>query len=434
MNSAAIVLVLALLASSASAAGLTSTERKLAPAVEKRLPEALQLLETAVNTNSGTMNFEGVRENGRLFASEFEKLGFTTRWADGAAWGRSGHLIAERKGKNAKLHVLLIGHLDTVFEKDSPFQKWERLEGQKVRGPGVSDMKGGDVIMLLALGALRDAGELDRLTVTAVLMGDEEHPGRPIGVARRDLKAAAEAADVAIAFEDGDGDPKTAVVARRGNSEWRLRVSGVPSHSSQIFTESVGSGSVYEAARVLAAFQDSLSHEQYLTLNPGWIAGGTSVSADYEENRATTFGKTNVVAESTLACGDIRTLTPEQLARTKATMERIVARHLPRTGATIAFMDRYPPMAPSEGNQRLLAMFDQVSRDLGFGPVTADNPARAGAADVSFTAGLVEMAIDGLGPLGSGGHTVEETADLGTFAMQASRTAVLMSRLARSRK
>lgn len=434
MRFAAILLSYSLFVSIASAAGLSTSERKLTPAVEHRLPDAMALLERAVNLNSGTMNFEGVRECGRLFAPEFEKLGFTTRWVDGAEWGRAGHLVAERRGRNAKVHVLLIGHLDTVFEKDSPFQKWERLEDQKVRGPGVTDMKGGIVIMLLALQALHETRELDRLQITAVLTGDEEHPGRPIDLARRDLKVAAEAADVALAFEDGDGDPKTAVVARRGNSEWRLRVSGVPSHSSQIFSDAVGSGSVYEAARVLTAFRDSLAGDPLVTFNPGWIAGGTTVGADFDAGRASVFGKSNVVAESTLVHGDLRTLTPEQLARTKAAMERIVARHLPRAGAEIEFTDRYPPLAPTEGNQRLLGMFDQASRDLGHGPVTADNPARAGAADISFTAGLVDMALDGIGPLGTGGHTVNETGDLGTIGMQASRTAVLLSRIARMKR
>jgi len=434
VKSAAIVFPLALIASFASAAGLSSVEQKLPAAVERRLPEALAFLERVVNLNSGTMNFEGVRECGRLFAPEFERLGFTTRWVDGSAWNRAGHLIAERPGKKAKLHVLLIGHLDTVFEKDAPFQRWEMVDETHARGPGAIDMKGGNVVMLLALGALREAGELDRLNVTVVLSGDEESPGKPIELARKDLIAAGEAAYIALGIEDGDGDPRTAVVARRGNSEWRLRTAGVPSHSSQIFSQDIGSGAIFEAARILTAFEDSLAGEKFLSFNPGWVAGGTSIDADFEASRASAFGKSNVVAESTIVAGDLRTISPEQRERTKAAMERIVSRHRPHTEARIEFMDRYPPLAPTDGNRRLLAMFDQASGDLGQGPVTEVSPDQAGAADISFTAGLVDMALDGIGLMGTGGHTVRETADLATLGMQASRTAVMLSRLARGKR
>jgi glutamate carboxypeptidase len=110
-------------------------------------------------------------------------------------------------------------------------------------------------------------------------------------------------------------------------------------------------------------------------------------------------------------------------------MKRIVARHLPRTSATIAFDDGYPPLSPAAGNRRLLALYDRASQDLGCGPVEAVDPARAGAADVSFTEGRVEMALDGVGLMGSGGHTVEETADLRTLPSQAKRAAVLLWRL-----
>ncbi len=147
--------------------------------------------------------------------------------------------------------------------------------------------------------------------------------------------------------------------------------------------------------------------------------------------RGTAFGKSNVVAESTVVTGDIRTLAPAQLARARARMQAIVARHYPRTGATIEFGEGYPPMAPTDGNRRLLAMIDQASRDLGAGPVTAVDPARAGAADVSFAADYVDMAVDGMGLLGRGGHTVEETADLTTLPLQAKRVAVALARIAK---
>ena len=420
----------ALAARPAAPAALSRTEQRIVAAVDRHAPASLGLLERAVNINSGTMNLDGVRAVGRLLEPEFAALGFTTRWVDGAAWGRAGHLIATRPGRGNGPRIVLIGHLDTVFEKDSPFQRFERLTDSTARGPGVIDMKGGDVIMLLALRALADAGALDGLRVTAVLTGDEEQTGEPLALARRDLIAAAEGADVAMGFEDGDGDPRHAVVARRGASGWTLHTGGLAAHSSLVFRDEVGSGAIYEAARILSAVHDSLSREPYLTVNPGVILGGTAVRYDSEASRGTAFGKSNVVAESTTVAGDLRTLSPEQRDHAQAVMRRIAAASPPHAGATIEFDDGYPPLAPTEGNLELLARLDRASRDLGFGPVEAVDPARAGAADVSFVAGHVAMVIDALGLKGEGGHTVGETAILTVLPVQAKRTAVLLARLA----
>jgi glutamate carboxypeptidase len=316
-----------------------------------------------------------------------------------------------------------------VFEKDSPFQRWEPLSDSTARGPGICDMKGGDVIMLLALRALREAGQLDRLNVTAVLTGDEEKAGVPIDSSRADLIAAARGCDAAIGFEDGDGDPRHAVIARRGASSWTLRVQGTPAHSSQIFRPDIGGGAIHEAARILGAFRDSLWMEPYLTVNPGMILGGTTITHDAEGSRGTAFGKNNVIAESTLVTGDLRAISVEQRENAKAIMRRIVEAASPHCAAEITFSDGYPPLAPADGNRKLLALYDRASRDLATGPVEAVDPSRAGAADVSFTAGLVPMAIDGIGMRGDFGHTVEETARLDWFPWQAKRAALLLARL-----
>jgi glutamate carboxypeptidase len=413
----------------ASAQELTEPEHRIAAAVDAAVADGLALLERSVNINSGTMNFDGVREVGSLFRTEFERLGFATRWIDGSEWTRAGHLVAERAGEAGAPSVLFIGHLDTVFETDSPFQRFHRLSDSTAAGPGVVDMKGGIVVMLLALQALAEIDAVDRLSFTVVLTGDEERAGRPISLARRDLREAAERADVAIGFEDGDGDPTTAVIARRGATTWRLHTEGRPAHSSQIFREDIGSGAIYEMARILTAFHDSLGGEEFLTFNPGAVVGGTTADVDAEEGRGTATGKMNVIAQTCEVIGDLRALSIEQRDRAKTEMDRIVAEHLPHTSAKIIFDDAYPPLAPTEGNRRLLAMFDASSRDLGFGPVEAVDPARAGAADVSFTAGLVDMAIDGVGLMGDGGHTVDEIADLRTLPIQAKRVAIALWRL-----
>lgn len=413
-----------------STPSLTSTERAIGSAVDTHNAEALALLERIVNINSGTMNFAGVRQVGDVLRSEFDSLGFVTRWVDGAAFHRAGHLIAEHPGPGPK--ILLIGHLDTVFEPSSPFQSFERLNDSTAKGPGVIDMKGGDVIILYALKALKDGGLLDRMNVAVVFDGDEEEAGEPQSVARAALVATAKGASVALGFEDGAGDPKTAVISRRSAGSWNLRTTGLPAHSSQIFKPDVGAGAVYEASRILSEFYTSLSKEPYLTFNPGMILGGTLVKSDTTGTDGSAAGKRNVVAEHAEVFGDLRTLSPEQHARAKKTMQAIVARHLPKTTAEITFDDGYPPMAPTAGNKRLLAMYDKASRDLGLGSVVAVDPSRAGAADVSFVAGVVPMLIDALGLSGHDDHTDKETADLRMLPSQTKRAALLMYRLNQS--
>jgi len=416
---------------------VTAEERALAAFIDAHNAEALALLERVVNINSGTQNFAGVREVGRVFRAEFDALGFTTRWVDGTAFKRAGHLIADHParrgvdGPGRGPRILLIGHLDTVFEKDSPFQKFERIDDRTARGPGIIDMKGGDVVMISALKALRAAGTLDTMNVIVVMTGDEEDSGDPLSLARQPLVDAAKGADLAIGFEDGPGDPKLAVTARRGTTGWEVRVKGKPAHSSQIFREDIGYGAVYELARILNAFRETLAGEAHLTFNPGVVLGGTSVEFDPVQVRGSAAGKSNVVAENAVAAGDLRALSREQFDKAKKTMTEIVAASLPQTSATITFDEGYPPMAPTEGNAKLLAMYDQASRDLGFGPVTAVSPDRAGAADVSFVAGEVQAIIDGVGLMGHDDHTAKETADLTTLPSQAKRMAVLLHRLVR---
>lgn len=409
------------------AADLSRSEQTIVDHVDARASSALGVLERTVNINSGSMNFAGVREVGRMFRAEFDDLGFRTRWVDGAAFGRAGHLVAEFGERG--IHLLLIGHLDTVFELDSPFQRYEQLSPKEARGPGITDMKGGNVVILEALRAIKAAGSIENMQVTVILIGDEELSGRPLRYARADLIKAAEAADVALGFEDGDGDPHTAVIARRGYSDWRLEVTGQPAHSSLIFSEAIGDGAIFETARVLTRFREVLAQEPFLTVNPGVVLGGTSVDVDESHSRGSAFGKANVIAEKTVVSGDLRTLSIEQRESAKRRMQSIVATPLPGTHTLLTFTDKYPPLAPSDGNKTLLALYDSVSQDLGFGAVTAVDPAAAGAADISFTTGLVDMALDGLGLMGSGGHTVNETANLETLGSQTKRAALLMHRL-----
>lgn len=427
---AALAVPALILAAAARGPALSADERAMVDFIDRHNDEAIALLERTVDVNSGTMNFAGVQEVGRLFRAELDRLGFRTTWVDQPAVQRAGHLIAEHPGAGPK--ILLIGHLDTVFGADSPFQTFERIDGATARGPGITDMKGGDVIMIQALNALDAVGALKSMHVVVALTGDEEDPGKPRSLAREPLVSAAKGAAFAIGFENGDGDPHHAITARRGTSSWELRVTATSGHSSQIFSQDLGSGAVFEAARVLNAFREQLAGEPHLTFSPGLIVGGTTADADTIQSTGSAAGKTNVIAAEARVLGDMRALTNEQFAKAKQAMQAIVSRSLPNTRSTIAFDEGYPPLAPTDGNARLLAMYDQASRDLGFAAVTAVSPDRAGAADVAFVAGEVPMILDAIGMKGRDDHSFDETADLRTLPMQAKRAAVLLARLART--
>lgn len=404
-------------------------EAAIVAAVNEDLPTALASLEKSVNINSGTMNFDGVKAVGAHFKAELEALGFTVELTDGSAYGRAGHLVASYGTKGPK--ILMIGHLDTVFAKDDDFQSFKPIDDNHIAGPGITDMKGGDVIMIAALRALKKQDLLEGLSIKIVMTGDEERSGRPLALSKKDLIDAAHWADIALGFEDGDGSIKTAVTSRRGSVGWTLDVTGRPAHSSQIFKEGYGYGAIYEASRILNGFREELSTVENLTFNPGMIVGGTRINFDKTKAAGDAFGKSNVISKALKVTGDIRALSPEQLKRAKHTMYEIVDANLANTSAKLVFEEGYPPMAPSEGNAKLLAIYSDISKGLGYGEVLAVNPRNAGAADISFAADHVDMAMDGLGLMGDGGHTKDEVADMTSLAKNIQKAAILIYRLSK---
>ena len=406
--------------------GLNADEKAIIANIEKNIEEQISMLETVVNINSGSTNAEGVRAVGRVFDGAFKSIGFDTDWAEmPAEMNRGGHFLARHKGDQGK-RVMLIGHLDTVFPKDSPFQKFER-EGHFAKGPGIGDMKAGDVIAFYALKALYQAGALEGAQVNVIFTGDEEMVGRPRDVARAPMIAMAKESDVALSFEGGS--PTTAVVARRGSSGWQLKVTGKRAHSSGIFNETVGAGAIFEAARILNAFYNDVP-EDNLTFNPGFIAGGTKVEADMEASSASAFGKTNVVAQSVVVKGGLRFLTQDQKEKARDKMRAIVAQSLPQTSAEITFSDGYPSMPPTDGNYQLFDMLKGVNADLGFDEPVAFPPGKRGAGDIAFVAPYVS-GLDGLGGSSSGAHGLGEKVDLNSLLPMTKRAALLMYRLTR---
>lgn len=405
----------------------TDTEKLILTEVNKGLAQSLTELEQVVNINSGTMNFAGVKQVGLVFKQQFEQLGFETKWLDGSEFNRAGHLVAKYGNKGPK--ILMIGHLDTVFSKNDAFQSFKKLNEQQIAGPGITDMKGGDVIIVAALRALKQAGVLNNVSIQVVMTGDEESSGRPLIKSKKALVDGAKWADIALGFEDGDGDIGTAVVARRGSVNWTLEVTGKPAHSSQIFRDDIGFGAVFEIARILNSYRQALAGVENLTFNPGLLLGGTRLDVQEKNSEGNAFGKNNVIAKVAKASGGIRAISPQQLSDAKKVMQKITADNLAHTSAQLTFAQGYPPMAPTKGNYQLLALYNKVSQDLGYGEVVAVNPRRAGAADISFAATHVNMSLDGLGLMGTGGHTKDEVADINSLEKNTKKAALLIYRL-----
>jgi len=407
---------------------LTKIELKIIEKVKATHEESIDFLEKVVNINSGSLNPKGVRKVGNVFSDALDDIGFDTRWIDmPKEMNRAGHLFASIKGKKGK-KLLLIGHLDTVFEENSPFQSFIRQDSIAF-GPGANDMKGGNVVILYALKALNELNLLRNASITIAFIGDEESTGKPLSISRKDLIEAGKEADIALGYENASGFDY-ATIARRGASGWSVETQGVRAHSSSIFNEQVGAGAIFEMSRILNSFYEEVRGEEYLTFNPGTLLGGTFVNYNMKKSSGEVFGKSNVVAQKAIVSGGLRFISEEQKENTRSKMRKIVAQNLPQTTASISFNDSYPAMKPTEGNLALLAELDQVSKDLGQGGVKPYDPLKRGAADISFVADFTD-GIDGLGTMGDGAHTPQETVNLNTMNALIQRSAILIYRLTR---
>ena len=410
---------------------LSPKERAIAAFINANEQASNDLLEKLVNINSGTHNLEGVRAVADIMRQQLTGLGFDVQWIPMPQVGRAGVLVAEHRcpepGKCGK-RMLLIGHMDTVFEKSSPFQTWS-VNGNIATGPGVNDMKGGLVDMLFALKAMQAADVLKQTEITVVLSGVEEAHGEPASISRRDMIAAARHSDVALEFE---GTPRMdgvfyGSISRRSSITWRLNTTGETGHSSGIFSVRMGFGAIYELTRILDAFRTQLPEED-LTFNIGLIVGGTGIHVDEAGNNATATGKDNVVAPVAYSSGDIRTISNQQTARVEKKMQEIVSHHLPKTTATITFGEGYPAMPPTAQSRALLGILNQANASLGFKSMPELDPMKRGAGDIAFVANFIP-GLAGIGATGEGAHAPGETIDLSAQPINTQRDALLMYRL-----
>lgn len=422
LSTISITFILLLTTFSAAAQVRDPVEKKIREYIDSNIDPAVELIERTVNIASPTENLSGVKAVGRELQKELEAIGLKTKWIDMPdEQKRAGHLLAWTDPANGKgKRILLLGHLDTVLTGEK-----FRREGNRVFGTGIGDMKGGNVVVVYALKALKAAGVLDNARIRVMFTGDEENSCDPDTICRGDMVTVAKQSDLALSFEAAIRN--TATVGRRGSSSWRLEVDAKTGHSSGIFGQGMGYGAIFEASRIIDEFRQKLGGEKYLTFNPSLIVGGTT--AANSEADGTASGKTNVVPAKVIVKGDLRFISEEQKEAARTKMREIVTKSLPGSSAKITFEDGIPAMTPVEGNYELLKKLDQVSNDLGLGKVEALDPGDRGAGDIAFISGIVP-GLDGLGMGGSqNSHAKGESASLENFAALVKRTAVLIYRL-----
>ncbi|MBM7071669.1 M20/M25/M40 family metallo-hydrolase [Shewanella sp. 202IG2-18] len=316
----------------------------------------------------------------------------------------------------------MIGHLDTVFAKESPCQKFV-LDGDKAHGPGVVDNKGGNLVIRYAMKALAHTNQLKGKCIFVALMGDEESSIGGAKLDRQNLIKFAKKSKAALGFEWQIANKGT--IARRGYTSWKLTSSATAIHSSRIFSKEVGFGSAYEQARVLNTFRKAFSDSNGLTVNPGEIVGGSSVKLKTEKD-CEGYGKDNITAGIVVSEGDQRFKTQAQLKNAKVMMEKIVATPLLKTKSKIEFVDEKPAMAATPENMAIFNKYAEIAAQVGEHNITPLDASKRGAADINHVAPFVPT-LGGVGVLGTGLHSVQETIDLASFPKAMLKTALLVN-------
>jgi glutamate carboxypeptidase len=331
--------------------------------------------------------------------------------ADGIATGRVPNdrfgdvLKAELPGGNGAAPVLLMGHRDTVFATGTVAKRPFTRDGDTAFGPGVADMKGGLVVAVFVLRALKAAGGLD-FPVIGLFTGDEEI-GSPSG--RAVIEATARGARAAFNCEPGRASGNV-VTARKGGITLDIRVTGRAAHSGVNHAD--GASAIGALAAKVVRLHALTDYAAGITTNVGVIRGGQSH---------------NTVADLAEAELDIRFVAVDQLDGILARVDAILAAEdVPGTTATAT---RGPIFMPLEERHSagLFARYRAAAGRVGF---EVGGEFTGGCADSGFTAALGVPSLCGLGPVGGKAHTAEEYCRLETLVPRAQALALAIASLA----
>lgn len=381
---------------------MTTLDNRIQRAASEQSGYALALLERLVNIQSGTSNKEGVDAVVSLMEEELAGLGFELKRHRRRDFG--DHLVALR-GTEGDGAVLLVGHTDTVYPPEEPFQPFS-LQGEQCLGQGVIDMKGGLACMVAAFRALETAGAWGDGPVAVLLNSDEEVGSTDSGPLRDEMGREARCA---LVLECG-GKAGEVVTARRGQRTIHLQVRGEARHAGSRHPKR--SNAVHELAHQIVALEGLTDLSMGRTVNVGRVKGGIGP---------------NTLAAHAEAWVDVRYLEEEEGAAVQAEIEAVAQR--PRVDGCEVLLevrDGRPAWSTGESTKRLLSVVLEAAAALGQS-VGAER--RWGVSDANDFADLGLAVIDGLGPLGGKDHTPEEYCWVASLEERSSLLAATLARL-----
>lgn len=407
---------------------LDKKEQKAVKVLSGQKEEMTALLKQIVEINSGSRNAKGIDSVGKILSARLTKLGFKEEFIEAKAEPidiagekkirTSGpHRILRKVGKGKK--VLLMGHLDTVFEPESGFLKFIRATGSlsdSANGPGVADMKGGLVVIVFALEALDKAGFLKDKDVTVFFNGSEETGSK---TSRQKIFEEAKRAGYCLNFEEGRDVPYGGiVVARKGTAGAIITCHGRAAHAGN--QHYLGINALVELSQKLLELSKVSDYKRGITASPGTIDLGPLAKS----NRVPDFARAEV---------DFRYLDPADTSYLRAKVEEICRKvylRNPWTGEAarteLDFEFNFPPMRPDSARYRWAGEVLALARLL---DVPAGVKGSAGGADASIAALAGCLTLDAMGPVGGATHTTDEWVHLNTLPDRTKLTALILSRI-----
>jgi glutamate carboxypeptidase len=374
-----------------------------------RYDEFVSLLERMVNVDCGSYTPEGVNEIADLCQGRFENDGWKVertehRPADGEA--RLGDMVIGRLDGAGRTRVLVIGHMDTVFDPGTVAARPFRVDGDRAFGPGVSDMKGGLLTGFFAVETLQAVGFDGFGSITYICNPDEEI-GSPWS--REVIRAEAANADVAFVLE-GARENGDVVSSRKGVSDYRIEIVGRAAHAG--VEPERGRSAILEVAHKTIALHALNDRWPGVTVNVGVVEGGT---------------RPNVVAERCSMHVDVRSPHEDTLVLAETEVERVVQEHtVPDVETTVIGGKWHRPMEKREGGARLAALAADMAGELGF---ELRDASTGGASDANTTSAAGVPTLDGLGPIGGDDHGPREWIDLTSVVPRVSLFAGLIAKL-----
>ncbi|MCP4003106.1 MAG: M20 family metallopeptidase [bacterium] len=399
-------------------ADLDAPEEQIRASLQERSAEMQSQLRHWVGLNTGSFNLAGLEQFSRELEQPLVDLGFEVEIRPGPEIDYPGRgklqtapIVLARRGSSdpEALHLLLNGHYDTVFEPDSAFTGYriDERRADRAMGPGVSDMKGGLVVLMHTLRALADSGDLERIRWTVLLVGDEEIgslASRPI------IEEMARSADYGFVFESSR-ESGAMVRSRRGLGQFFITVEGRASHAGSAHAE--GRSAIRELAHEILAIEALTDYDRGVTLNIGTANGGS---------------KRNIVPERATAWVDVRYDAPDLGEQVRERLEEITSQTtVEGTRAEIWGTLHRPPKIETEAVRRLLSAHEQVAEDLG--APTARAIHAGGGTDGSLMAGVGLAVLDSMGSRGGFAHTDREFVILSSLPERAALAALLFRRL-----